>query len=121
MDEAGYETSGVVVDRCGLAQEGEQFAVDLLGMGDAHDMRSSVDLDVMRVRKRRVQPTALAVDRQDPVSGPVQDERRDIDPLDVLAEVVKPAGRAGPCRDRRRRRPAFQRLRTVSSLTRLPR
>jgi hypothetical protein len=69
-----------------------------------------------------VQAPALPVDGQDPVGGPVQDQRGDVDPLDVLVEVVQPAvstqahvayGDASA--------PAFQLLRTVSSLTRLPR
>src|SRR4051794_38561468 len=33
-------------DRCGVAQEGEQLAVDLVGVRDAHDVRPAVDLHV---------------------------------------------------------------------------
>ena len=71
-------------DRRGLAQEAQQFAVDLFGVGDAHDVRAAVDLDVAGVGQRGVQSPALAVDRQDPVGGAVQDQGRDVDALDVL-------------------------------------
>jgi hypothetical protein len=60
------------------------------------------DLDVVRVGQRRVQAPALTVERQDPVGRPVQDQRRDVDPLDVLLEVVQPREHARPRRPRRR-------------------
>jgi hypothetical protein len=106
-----------------LGQEGQQLAVDLLGVGDAHDVRAAVDLDVAGVGQGRVQAPALTVDREDPVGRPVQDQRGDVDALDVLGEVVQPAGNASPGRVGRgpASDPWFQMARTVSSLTRLPR
>ena len=95
-------TSGRRADCRRLPQEGQQLAVDLLGVGDAHDMWSALDLDVPRVRQRRVQAPALALDRQDPVRCPVQDQRRDVDALDVLVEVIEPREDARPGRERRR-------------------
>ena len=68
----------------GWRRKREQLAVDLVGVGDAHDVRAAVDLDVAGVGQRRVQAPALAVDRQDPVGGAVQDQRRDVDSLDVV-------------------------------------
>jgi hypothetical protein len=43
-----------------LAQEREEFAVDLLSVGDVHDVRPAVDLDVPCVGQRGVQPPARA-------------------------------------------------------------
>src|SRR5829696_1369754 len=97
-------TSGGGADARRLAQEGQQFAVDLGGVGHAHDVRAALDLYVVRVGQRRVQAPAVPVDGQDPVGGAVEDERRDVDPLDVPPEVVEPAADARPRRDRRRRR-----------------
>src|SRR3954452_9233331 len=85
-------------DGGGFAEEGEQLAVDLFGMGYTHDVRAACDLDVARVGKRGVQTAALSLDRQDPVGGAVQDQRRDVDPGNVLAEVLEPARGARPCR-----------------------
>lgn len=73
-----------------MAHKREQLAVDLLGVGDAHDVRPTLDLDVAGIRQRRVQAPALAVDRQDPIGGSVQDERRYVDPTDVLVKAVQP-------------------------------
>src|SRR5664279_3733641 len=85
-----------------FSEEGEQFAVDFGGVADAHDMWAAVDLDVAGIWQRGVQAAALPVDRQDAVRGAMQDQRRDVDPFDVGAEVVQPAGRTSPGRVRRR-------------------
>ena len=74
-----YLLLGLVVDSS--AEEGQQLAVDLLGVGHAHDVRPALDLDVMGVGEGGVEAAALALDRQDPVGGPVQDQGRDVDPL----------------------------------------
>jgi hypothetical protein len=68
----------------------------------SHDVRSALDLDVARVRERRVQAPSLPVDREDAVGGAVQDQGGDVDPPDVLGEVVEPPLHAGSGRKRRR-------------------
>jgi hypothetical protein len=51
----------------------------------------------------------------------VQNQRRDVDLLDVLVKVVQPGEHAGHVTYGDAPAPAFELLRTVSSLTRLPR
>src|SRR4051812_8956227 len=91
-----WESRGA--DRGGLADEGQKLTVDLGRVGDAHQVRAAVDLDVLRMREGGVQAPALTVDRQDPIGGAVQDQRRDVDALDVLEIVVEPRGHTGPRR-----------------------
>ena len=42
--------SGAGTDSGGPAEERQQLAVDLRGVGDAHHVRAALDLDVLRVR-----------------------------------------------------------------------
>ncbi len=65
-------------------------------MRDAEQMRSAVDLHVVGVGQCGMQTAALPVEGQDAVGGAVQDEGRDVDASDVLAEVGQPPGGRGP-------------------------
>src|SRR4051794_24286185 len=62
---SNIRASGGRADARGLAQEGQQFTVDLPGVRDAHDVGSAVDLDVARVGQRGVQAATLSVDGED--------------------------------------------------------
>jgi hypothetical protein len=52
-------------------------------------MRPAVELDLAPPATRAVEATTLAVDREDPVTAAVQHQSRDVDPRDVLVEVLE--------------------------------
>jgi len=78
-----------------LLEEPEQLRADLLRVRPAQAVTCALDGDVLTAADELVRTGAAGLDRQDAVCRAVQDEDRDVDLPQVVAEVLVPRGHAG--------------------------
>src|SRR5438093_205617 len=72
---------------CGTREEPEQRAVDLVGVRPADVVRATLHGDDRHVRDEFAEPSGGGLERQDAVLRAVEDQRRDVDLRQVVAEV----------------------------------
>src|SRR5947207_2873890 len=80
---------------CGAGEEAEQCAVDCVGVGPADVVRATLDRDDRYVRDELAEPCGGGLEGEDAVLGTVEDQRRDVDLGQVVAEVGEPRVHAG--------------------------